>query len=284
MTVSGLPSTLSPMPAQQTTPGDLEGQPIGPIKVAVTADRVALYVDTTGDDPVRWFEQAPPGFGSLLLFAVADEFLYDPKIVPFTRTLLHLDQSFNYLAPMVVGSVLTIKGTVTRVRQRADSYFVTFTSMASNGDEVVMESTSTFVLSDKSPASSVESEEEPAVLERGISDGLLRSASRHDLVRYAAATRDFNALHWDHDFAVDAGLSGTVVHGLLMYAWLMQEASRAAGDRLVVAAKIRFRSALKPAEQAVLSATAESDTIKIELTRGGEQLITGSATVASPTE
>jgi acyl dehydratase len=281
---SGLGSTLSSMPHQQNTPADLQGQDIGPVEVAVTADRVALYADTTGDDPAKWLEQAPPGFGSVLLFGVADEFLYDPKIVPFTRTLLHLDQSFTYLSPISVDSTLAVAGNVTRVRQRADSYFVTFTAEAKDGDVTVMESTSTFVLSDRRPESTVQSEEEPPVRERGVNEGSLRSASRHDLVRYAAATRDFNPLHWDHGFAVDAGLPGTVVHGLLMYAWLMQEVSQAADGRAILAAKIRFRSALKPGQQAALSAVLTGDTVKIELVHADEQLITGRATVAIPTE
>jgi acyl dehydratase len=272
------------MADHESTPANLEGQAIGPVEVAVTSDRVAMYVDTTGDDPDRWLDEAPPGFGSVLLFAVADEFLYDPKIVPFTRTLLHLDQSFEYLAPIPLDSTLTVEGTVTRVRQRGDSYFVTFTAQAMEGDRPVMESTSTFVLSDQSPESGAESQDEPPVHERGSNGDTHRSASRHDLVRYSAATRDFNPLHWDHDFAVEAGLPGTVVHGLLMYAWLMQEASLAAGGRPIVAAKIRFRSALKPAEQAVLSTSVEGDTVKIELARADEQLITGRATVVSPTE
>jgi acyl dehydratase len=272
------------MPDHKPTPADLEGRPIGPVEVAVTSDRVALYVDVTGDDMTRWTDQAPPGFGSVLLFDVADEFLYDPEVRPFTRTLLHLDQSFTYLAPIAVGSQLTVEGTVTRVRKRADSYFVTFSAKARNGADIVMESSSTFVLSDKQAPPTDLVLDEPPVHERAINDQGERSASRHDLVRYAAATRDFNPLHWDHDFAVDAGLPSTVVHGLLMYAWLMQEASRASGGHDVVSARIRFRSALRPAEQAVIAAVVDGDAVKVELVRGDEQLITGSATVALPTE
>lgn len=266
------------------TPADLEGHPIGPVDVSVTVDRVALFVDATGDEPTRWVDAAPPGFGSVFLFAVADKFLYDPKIVPFTRTLLHLDQSFVYLAPIAVGSNLSVEGTVTRVRRRADSYFVTFTAEASDRGRAVMELTSTFVLSDKQAPPADVVLNEPRVHDRAGNERELRSASRHDLVRYSAATRDFNPLHWDHEFAVDAGLPGTVVHGLLMYAWLTQEASRAAGNRGVVAAKIRFRSALRPAQQAEIATSVEGDIVKLELTAGGEQLVTGTATVATPTE
>lgn len=272
------------MTGHRSTPTDLEGKAIGPVEVAVTADRVAFYADTTGDDVGLWLDEAPPGFGSVLLFAVADEFLYDPMIVPFTRTLLHLDQSFEYLAPLPVETTITVAGRVTRVRQRGDSYFVTFTAEATNGGDTVMESSSTFVLSDQSPEFLVQGEEEPAVHQRSVNSGHERSASRHDLVRYSAATRDFNPLHWDHEFAVGAGLPSTVVHGLLMYAWIVQEASRAADGRAIVSAKIRFRSALKPAEQATLSTDVEGDTVKIELTRDDEQLVTGRATVASRAE
>jgi hypothetical protein len=106
------------------TPTDLEGSSVGPVEVAVTADRVALYVDATGDDPSRWSDEAPPGFGSVLLFAVADEFLYHPDVVAFTTTLLHLDQSFAYLSPTRIGTAVSITGTVSRVRERGGSYFV----------------------------------------------------------------------------------------------------------------------------------------------------------------
>jgi hypothetical protein len=83
-----------------STPLDLVGRTVGPVDVAMTADRVALYVDTTGDNASRWNEEAPPGFASVLLFSVADEFLYHRDVIAYTATLLHLDQSFAYVDPM----------------------------------------------------------------------------------------------------------------------------------------------------------------------------------------
>lgn len=263
------------------TPIDLDGSSLGPVEVAVTADRVALYVDATGDDPARWSREAPPGFGSVLLFAVADEFLYHPDVIGFTATLLHLDQSFTYLSPIRIGTVVSVTGTVSRVRERGGSYFVAFESVASDDDGVVMESRSTFVLSDQQAPKSEHVHHEPTVRLRAVNDGLDRSASRHDLVRYAAATRDFNPFHWDHDFAVASGLPGTVVHGLLMYAWLMQAAQQTAGGRDVSTAKVRFRSALHPAQQAAITSEAKGDAVALTLSRDGDQLVTGTATFAS---
>ncbi|VAV91389.1 hypothetical protein MNBD_ACTINO01-29 [hydrothermal vent metagenome] len=262
------------------TPADLEGQPIGPVEVEITADRVALYVDVTGDDPERWRAEAPPGFGSVLLFAVADEFLYHPKMIEYTAMLLHLDQAFTYHAPMRIGTTVAVEGTITRVRERAGSFFVTFEATASDDHGPVVTSRSTFVLSNQRAQPPAETRKEPPARERGENDGSLRSASRHDLVRYGAATRDFNPFHWDHDFAVDSGLPGVVVHGLFMYAWMVQEAARVAGGRPILEAKIRFRAALHPAQQAVLATTLEDERVAIVLALGDEQLVTGTATVA----
>ncbi len=259
---------------------DLTGRSVGPVDVAITADRIVFYAEATGDDPQRWLDEAPPGFGSVLLFAVADQFLYHPDVIAYTATLLHLDQSFTYLRPMRVGSTVSVEGVVTRVRERAGSYFVTFDAVASDDAGRVMEMRSTFVLSDRKAPKPDHVRDEPAVRERGNNSGSERSASRHDLVRYAAATRDFNPLHWDHDFAVDAGLAGTVVHGLLMYAWMMQQVCDTAPGYHIASAKIRFRSALHPAQQASIVVAVDGAAISMALVCGEQQLITGSATLA----
>jgi len=262
------------------TPLDLVGRNVGPVEVAVVADRVAQYVEATGADPATWTEEAPPGFASVLLFAAADEFLYHPDVIDYTATLLHLDQSFTYVAPIRVGSAVRVEGTVARVRERAGSYFVTFDAYASDDRGLVMESRSTFILSDRTAPRPEAIRTEPPVHERAQNLGNERSASRYDLVRYAAATRDFNPLHWDHEFAVDSGLSGTVVHGLLMYAWMVQQASDASGGRRVVSAKIRFRSALHPGQQATISASVSDDSVSVTLFCGDDRLVTGSMTLA----
>lgn len=264
------------------TPGDLAGAVLGPVDIDVTADRISFYVDATGDLADRWQDEAPPGFGSVLLFAVADLFLLHPRVAPFTATLLHVDQAFSYLAPMDAGTTISMEGTITRVRERGGSYFVTFEATGTVEGRPVIESTSTFVLSDQTAPPPETERPEPAVGERGANDGGRRSASRADLVRYAAATRDFNPLHWDHDVAVAAGLPGTVVHGLLMYAWVIQAASAAADGADVRQAKVRFRNALHPGEQAAVTAEAVDGSVRVELTRGDTVLVTGTATVAAP--
>lgn len=268
-----------PMLDDLKSPLDLVDARLGPVDIAVTGDRIEFFVDATGDDPDRWIETAPPGFASVLLFGVADLFLYHPKVVPFTATLLHLDQSFTYVAPMRAGTTITMEGTITRVRERGGSFFVTFDAEGIDDQGPVVTSSSTFILSDQQAGAPEADVTEPAVRDKGIDSGLRRSASRHDLVRYAAATRDFNPLHWDHAVAVAAGLPGTVVHGLLMYAWMAQAASAEAGGAGVIESRIRFRSALHPGEQAMIRTVRDGRSVGVEVVRDATVLVSGTATV-----
>ena len=44
--------------------------------------------------------------------------------------------------------------------------------------------------------------------------------STQDLVKYAAASRDFSEIHYDRDFAESIGLPGLILHGALKAAYL----------------------------------------------------------------
>lgn len=286
------------------TPADMEGMVIGPVIHRVDDERIAAFVASTGDDLQRWSGVAPPGYAAVLLFAVAGEFLWDPRIAEFSRTLIHVDQQFTFSDAVRSGDPVAIAGRVGRVRERAGTYFVTFSAEASVGDAVVLESRSTFLMSDRAAAAPAGDQGEPAVDDRAENqraqlrplaggeelDPLAKSASRSDLVRYAAASADFNPLHWDHDAARGAGLDGVVVHGLLMHAWLSQLAASAAeGDAPVAAIKTRFRNALRPAVAATVAAAVRtvaddgrSADLALALTSSGTDIATATATVRIP--
>ena len=282
-------------------PADMEGLVIGPVAHRVDRERIAAFVDVTGDDPRRWTKHAPPGYAAALLFAVAADFLTDERIAPYLATLIHVDQQFTYLEPIGVDTTVEITGTVQRVRERSGAYFVTFVAEGKTDDRVVLESRSTFLMSDQAATGTVEEEPEPAVdlrgenttagerrsVEIGKTAWLAKSASRADLVRYAAATADFNPLHWDHASAVAAGLPGVVVHGLLMVSWLAQLAASFTGDPAPIATiKVRFKSVLRPASPARLEATpigiaddGRAANVKLRIGTGADDVVTGSATV-----
>lgn len=245
--------------------------------------RIAAYVSATGDDGDRWTEVAPPGFASVALFTVAPSLLFDPELDEWTKLLVHGDQQFEWAEPLRAGSY-EVTGTVDRVRLRMGTAFVTFTATMHGPGGPAVESRSTFLMGTEAPPPDAEAvEPDVDARARNERDGnrLLRSASRRDLVRYAAATGDFNPIHWDHARAVAAGLPGIVCHGLLMTAWVNQLAAIGIeGASPLVQAKYRFRDPLRPAEQAVATADDSPDGPRsIELTGEAGTVLTASLTV-----
>ncbi|MEA2023544.1 MAG: MaoC/PaaZ C-terminal domain-containing protein [Actinomycetota bacterium] len=283
------------------TPADLEGLVIGPVTHRVGRERVGAFVDVIGDDDERWRDYAPPGYAAALLFAVAGDFLTDPRIAPYLATLIHIDQQFTFPGPIAVDSDVVVTGTVERVRERGGAFFVTFGATGTIGEGVVLESRSTFLMSDQAATETPADQAEPTVglrgpnevvapspaVEIGRTSSTAKSASRADLIRYAAATKDFNPLHWDHESARAAGLEGVVVHGLLMLSWLAQQASAfGAGPAPVASIKVRFRSALRPAVAAhteasvkAVSGDGRDANLGLRLVAGEDDVVTGSAVV-----
>ena len=216
----------------------VEGRTYGPRTLVPTAATTARYVDATSDDDSRWTDQAPPAWAGAVLFAVAPDFLADPDVQDNAGGVVHADQVFTWYAPFAHGVALEVTGTVTRVRLRGDNAWVSFALEARAGHELVLESASTFVVTGAAPPT-VEPTSEPAVHERGPHGGTARSASRADLIAYAAASADLNPIHWDHDAAVAAGLPGVVCHGLLLSAWCLHPVTEAGTP---TTARIRFRN------------------------------------------
>ena len=279
----------------------LTGRAYGPHPFRVCTDKVTEYLLATGDDPARWSRFAPPTYASLALFNVAPAFLEDPEVAPFTRVLVHADQTFRWYLPWALEEALSVRGMVERVRARGSSHFVTFTMTVDNAaGERALDSSSTFVMSSESPETEPEEESEPPVTVRARNEvpapapmpavqealpELAKSASRADLVRYAGATRDWNPIHFDHDAAVAAGLPGVVVHGLLMTAWAAQAATRLVDQPLpLTEARFRFRAPLRPGEPAVVTGVVEADdgeeaSIKAKVVAGDLERVTATMIV-----
>lgn len=75
------------------------------------------------------------------------------------------------------------------------------------------------------------------------------------LVRYAGASGDFNPIHYDHFYAVEAKLGGVIAHGMLTMAFM----GRALTDRIGATGRIarisaRFTSPVRPGDTVVVTA------------------------------
>lgn len=258
--------------------GVLQGRSYGPFSFRVSSAQVAAYVDATGDEPHRWEAHAPPSFAGAVLFKAAPAFFADPDVSAYARLLIHGEQSFSWMAPWRIGSSLSIEGRVDRLRRRGDTAFVTFgVDVTDDRNQHVLSSRSLFLMSDNEPpGGGMKDRDEPEPEARranarptGVAlptagtalPGLPKSASRSDLVRYAAASEDFNPIHWDHGRAVASGVGGVICHGLLMAAWATQPAT-AATDRVdpLVSGRFRFRRPLYPDTAAAVTSTVSDRT------------------------
>ena len=256
----------------------LTGRSYGPFVFRVSAAQAAAYVAATGDDPQRWKGYAPPSFAGAVLFKAAPAFFADPDVADHARLLIHGEQVFSWTAPWRIGSSLTVVARIDRLRERGGTAFVTFvTDVTDDQDRAVLSSRSLFLMSDEVPLGgrAVDREEPTPEARRDNArpvpgtlpatgsalQPLPKSASRSDLVRYAAAGEDFNPVHWDHGRAVASGVGGVICHGLLMAAWATQPAAASVArcDPLV-SARFRFRRPLYPDEAATVTTVVTNRT------------------------
>ncbi len=279
---------------------DLQGMVIGPAPLRLSPGRIRSYVEATGDDPDRWIGTAPPGLASAALFAVAPELLSHPAVRAEGGAAVHGEQVFRWHAPLRAGENWVVGGEVGRVRHRRGVWFVDFVlRMTGSGGEPVVEGSSSFLIAGGAPpARSGTEEPEPppedrAENQRAVPAGvpgegkeipaLSKSASRADLIRYAGATRDWNPIHWDHQSAVGAGLSGVVVHGLACAAWICQGVTRLVpGTAPLRRARFRFRRPLRPGVPAeVRGSRLQGLGFSVSLQSEGKTLITATIEAAA---
>lgn len=243
----------------------LEGHSFGPVPFRACREKVAEFVDITGDDSDRWIETAPPGWAAAALFAVAPQLLTDESVR--AGSVIHGEQRFTWLRPIMVESDLEVLGTVGRVRERGGVWFLTFDLTVTDSEGDLLTGSSSFLASGTASPAAAPSESPEIGPQEAESGGL--AASRTDLIRYAAATCDWNPIHWDHRSAVAAGLPGIVVHGLLQSAWLLRSVlAESEGKSPVAAARFRYRAPLLVGRAA--SATWERDGNEVKATLNSE--------------
>ena len=277
---------------------EVAGATYGPYAIRISPEKVEEYVAATTDETDRWTEYAPPSFAAALLFIVAPHFLEDARVRPYTGILVHVDQTFTWHGPLPVGAAINVVGRVDKVRERGGRFFVTFSAEVDTaaGDRL-LDAVATFLMGEGATPEESSDPGEPAVWRRQLNErpgvrprpgigetfpSLPKSASRIDLVKYAAASGDYNPVHFDHDAARRSGLDGIVVHGLLMSAWAMQAAAAFTSRPDPIAhIKIRFRNPLRPALQAEVTgairdvAADEGDCqVALEVRAGEDKLVT----------
>jgi acyl dehydratase len=269
----------------------LTAESFGPAALNVTSEGVAAFVAATGDDPTRWQSLAPPGFAAAGLLAVASPLL-EASMAEFPA-VVHTRQRFEWEGSLAVGSSVEVVGEVVSARERGAVTVVEFVASAPGW----MRSTSSFLMS-STIGEAVEEMTEPLPAESSATaaptpqhapepgaalEPLAKSASRLDIVRYAAASGDWNPIHWDHAAAVAAGLGGVIAHGLLTASWLAQfAAGYSSRPDPVAMLDVRFRRPLRPAAPAIIGGSVAKMaplTLELSLAVGDSVLVAATAEV-----
>lgn len=112
--------------------------------------------------------------------------------------------------------------------------------------------------------------------------------SKEQLVRYAGASGDFNPIHYDADFARDAGYDGPIAHGMLSMAFLGQAVTSWMGAAAVISLSARFKAVTYPGDVITVSGEVvedrgdELDVALVATRSDGVVTTTGAATVRRP--
>jgi acyl dehydratase len=112
------------------------------------------------------------------------------------------------------------------------------------------------------------------------------------LVRYAGASDDYNRIHYDGPYAVEAGLGGVIAHGMLTMGFMGRAVTDWAGPRgRVKHIAARFTAPVRPGDTVTVTGTIVDRTStgsgeQVQCTlqaRVGEKTVaTGEAVVAWP--
>jgi 3-hydroxybutyryl-CoA dehydratase len=124
----------------------------------------------------------------------------------------------------------------------------------------------------------------------GVGDELpaiTKALTQDEITRYAEASGDRNPLHIDAAFAATTQFGGTIAHGMLVLAYIVEMVATAFGDAWPRSGrlKVRFRGAARPGDtvRAGGRITGVADgkiTCEVECrNQDGESLITGEASV-----
>ena len=127
--------------------------------------------------------------------------------------------------------------------------------------------------------------------EGGELPALTKAVTQQNINLYAEASRDFNPVHINEQFARKTPLGGTIAHGMLILAYVSEMMTAAFGERWLSGGKldVRFKAAARPGD----TITVSGRIIKLEKVDGqttitsavlcsnqkGEAIITGEATL-----
>lgn len=308
---------------------NLVGQKRAAITSIIEQGAVTRFAEAVGDLNPLYLDEAyarsnspwrgliaPPTF----LCAIPYDRPYFPHSPDFS--FFNVENSFTISRPVRVGEAITTVAVVTRAARRGARLLVELRcEYRDQRQELAGVGTISFIIGEKQldleavaqgnpnqslgPAylAGVETPFETGLALEGLLPEQLRPGlllppqvkaplTSIQLVKFAAASNDFNPIHFDKDYAISSGLPGVIAHGLLKIAFLAQYTTDCLGPRAVLRhITARYRGMdfvgdrLTSQGRVIEVATGEDHSllVKVDLiqhNRRGEENTTGSASVS----
>ena len=120
---------------------------------------------------------------------------------------------------------------------------------------------------------------------------LEKTVTQQDINLYAEASRDYNPIHIDPEFAGKLPLGGTIAHGMLVLAYVSQMLTETFGIRWLTGGRleVRFKVPARPGDTLTVSGkvigiadNGGEDWLKLDVdcrNQAGEAVIAGEASV-----
>ncbi len=109
----------------------------------VTASEIAAFAAVIGEDDLT---VAPPTFSIRISLEQSQDVLSDPQVGIDWSRVVHGDQKFEIVRPIVAGDVLTCSSTIENYKVLAGNEIVTVRSDLHSKDDLVVSSWSTLVV------------------------------------------------------------------------------------------------------------------------------------------
>ena len=120
---------------------------------------------------------------------------------------------------------------------------------------------------------------------------LKKQISQEKINHYAAASKDFNPIHIDEDYARKTPLGGTIAHGMMVLAYISQMMTAAFGRHWLTSGQfnVRFKAPARPGDTIIVSGQIRQVEKNVDQSlvdcdvhcqnQAGESVITGEAKV-----
>lgn len=178
---------------------------------------------------------APPTFPFVITIRAMSAAMFDPEIGLDYGRVVHGEQSFDYLRPLVAGDEVVVDAGIESIDSsgrnelmtvRADVRTVAGELVVTTRSVLVSRGTGAGGRAGGTPRAG--STGDAAAAPGDVVASATFPVQRADLIRYCGASGDFNPIHWNERVATAVGLPNVIAHGMLT----MAKAGRAVTDWL----------------------------------------------------